>query len=109
MAYDKSLAQRTREILRRKRDVSEKEQFGGIGFLIRGNMACGVLGKELLVRVGPANHEEALRNKSAKPFAISGRPSKGWVLVTTSGTKADADLEKWVEVGVKFARSLPAK
>ena len=109
MTYDKTLAQRIRAILRRKRDVSEMEQFGGIGFLIRGNMACGVLGKELLVRVGPANHEEALRNKSAKPFAISGRPSKGWVLARASGLKADADLEKWVELGVKFARSLPAK
>lgn len=109
MAYDKALAQRVRKLLSRRREVSEMEKFGGIGFLIRGNMACGVLGKELLVRVGPAKHEEALGSRGAKPFAISGRPAKGWVLIAPSGTRAEADLKKWVGLGVRFARSLPGK
>lgn len=109
MAYDKNLAQRVRERLRKRRGVSEMERFGGIGFLIQGNMACGVLGKELLVRVGPAKHEEALGSRNTMPFAISGRPAKGWVLVTPAGTKAEVDLERWVEMGVRFVRSLPAK
>jgi TfoX/Sxy family transcriptional regulator of competence genes len=109
LAYDKILAQRVRDTLRQRREVTEKELFGGIGFMIRGNMACGVLGNGLLVRVGPAKQEEALRDHNAKEFAIAGRPSKGWVLVARSGTKTDTDLRKWVELGVAFAKSLPAK
>ncbi len=109
MPYDEALASRVRKLLGGKRTLTEKEQFGGIGFLVRGNMACGVLKQSLLVRVGPDRHAEAMGMKGAGPFALTGRPSKGWVLVGPSGLKSEASLAKWVEMGVEFAGSLPAK
>ena len=109
MTYDLVLADRVRKVLRGKRNITEKEQFGGIGFLVRGNMACGVLKGSLLVRVGPDRHDEAMRMKGAGPFAITGRPSKGWVLVGPGGLKSEDGLRTWIEMGVEFAKSLPAK
>ena len=109
MTYDLVLADRVRKVLRGKRNITEKEQFGGIGFLVRGNMACGVLKGSLLVRVGPDRHDEAMRMKGAGPFALTGRPSKGWVLVGPSGLKSQESLKRWIEMGVEFAKSLPAK
>jgi len=110
MPYDQTLAKRIRKALDRQPSVSEKEMFGGIGFLIRGNMACGVHAGDMIVRVGPAAHEAALREAHARPFDLSGgRPAKGWLLVDAAGVKTPADLKKWVERGAAFARSLPAK
>jgi hypothetical protein len=108
--YDKVLADRIRKAFGRQPSLSEKEMFGGIGFLIRGNMACGVHDLEMIVRVGPAAHEAALKEAHVRPFDLSGgRPAKGWVLVKPGGVKRPADLKKWVERGVVFARSLPPK
>jgi TfoX/Sxy family transcriptional regulator of competence genes len=109
MAYDRVLADRVRSALKGKRKIVEKEQFGGIGFLLQGNMACGVIKNDLLVRVGPERHDEAMRARGAAPFAITGRPSRGWVLVRPAALKSDADLKKWIEMGLAFAGSLPAK
>jgi len=109
VAYDAKLAERIRKLLTRRSSVTEKEQFGGVGFLYRGNMAVGVLGADLLVRVGPQQHEAALKSPHARPFALTGRPSKGWVLVGPSGVKSAAGLQKWVELGLAFAKTLPAK
>jgi TfoX/Sxy family transcriptional regulator of competence genes len=110
MAYDKTLADRIRKTLRRQSSLTEKEMFGGVGFLIRGNMACGVHQREMIVRVGPAAHEAALREAHVRPFDLSaGRPARGWVLVKPAGVKTPSELKKWVERGVAFARSLPAK
>lgn len=109
MAYDLKLAQRVRTTIGSASGLSEKEQFGGIAFLIRGNVACGIIGEELLVRVGKELHDEAVQMKGAKPFSLTGRPSKGWVLVGRSGLKGPAALKKWVEMGMEFARSLPPK
>jgi TfoX/Sxy family transcriptional regulator of competence genes len=110
VGYDKSLADRIRKTLGRQPALTEKEMFGGVGFLIRGNMACGVHDRELIVRVGPDSHEAALRQAHVRQFDLSaGRPAKGWVLVKPAGVKTPAQLKKWVERGVAFARSLPAK
>ncbi len=109
MAYDEKLAERIRSLLHRRPHLSEKEQFGGVGFLYRGNMAVGVLGADVLVRVGPEQHEAAMKSPHARPFALTGRPSKGWVLVGPGGVKSAADLKKWVELGLAFAKTLPAK
>ena len=110
MPYDKALADRIRKALGRRASLSEKEMFGGIGFLIRGNMACGVHDREMIVRVGPAAHDAALKETHVRPFDLSGgRPAKGWILVKPAGLKTPADLKKWVERGVAFARSLPGK
>jgi TfoX/Sxy family transcriptional regulator of competence genes len=109
MAYDLALAQRVRELIKPSKEVTEREQFGGVAFLLGGNVACGVLGDELLVRVGPERHEEAMKSKGAKPFSLTGRPSKGWILVGQAGLKPPANLRKWVEMGLDFAKTLPAK
>jgi TfoX/Sxy family transcriptional regulator of competence genes len=109
MAYNQRLASRVRGILKGRKQITEKEQFGGIGFLVRGNMACGVLGEDLLVRVGPAGHEAAIANRHARPFALTGKPSRGWVLVEPSGLRTEPGLRRWVELGLRFAQSLPSK
>lgn len=109
MAYDLTLAQRVRKLIGSSEGLSEREQFGGIAFLLRGNVACGILGDELLVRVGPERHEEAMRSKEARPFSLTGRPSKGWILIRQAGLKSPASLKRWVEMGLDFAGTLPPK
>jgi len=109
MAYDKVLADRIRRLLGARRGIREMEQFGGVGFLVKGNMALGVIGSDLLVRVGPDSYEDALKTPHTKAFAMTGRPMRGWVLVRPAGTKHPAGLKKWVEQGLDFARRLPAK
>lgn len=109
MAYSHELADRIRDELVPEKDVTEREMFGGIGFMVTGNMACGVIGDELMVRVGPDLHHDALTRPHAREFDFTGRPMKGWVTVGRDGVIDDADLEMWVRLGVAHAKSLPAK
>ena len=83
--------------------------FGGIAFLLNGNMCCGVHDDELIVRLDPDRTEQALREPHVRVFDLTGRPMKGWVLVAPGGVAADDDLRSWIGQGVKYARSLPAK
>jgi TfoX/Sxy family transcriptional regulator of competence genes len=89
--------------------LEEKKMFGGVGFLIRGNMAVGVHGQDLIVRVGRERYEEALSHPHARLFDISGKPSVGWVLVAPDGFAVESDLRQWIKQGAEFAQSLPAK
>jgi hypothetical protein len=109
MAYDEVLAQRISEILKVQPELVEKKMFGGIGYLLNGNMACGVHKDALVVRVGPENYEQALSDSHTGQFDITGRPMKGWVLVEVEGIELDEDLENWVKKGVDFALTLPPK
>ena len=109
MAYDEGLAQRVREEMIELPGFVEKEMFGGIGFMLQGNMACGVNGEDLIVRVGRERYEDALAQPHTKPFDMTGRPMKGWVMVSPQGVEADEDFRGWVQQGVEFASSLPAK
>jgi TfoX/Sxy family transcriptional regulator of competence genes len=109
MAYDETLAKRVRGVLKRRRGVTEKRMFGGLAFMVNGNMACGVLGADLMVRVGPERYEAALKKAGARPMDFTGRPMKGMVYVGPRGTRAKPSLEAWVAHGVSYARSLPAK
>ena len=109
MPYDEGLAQRIREALEEVPDCVEKKMFGGIGFMVRGNMACGVHGDELIVRVGTDQAELALDNPNVRPFDLTGRPMKGWFWVASSGCEEDTELKAWVQQGVAFVLSLPAK
>ena len=109
MAYDEGLAQRIREVLGEQPGLVEKKMFGGIGFMVHGNMACGVHKDAFIVRVGPEKHEEALARPHTKPFDITGRAMKGWIMVTSDGYESDEALEDWVQQGLDFALSLPAK
>ena len=109
MAYDTELAQQIRAALSGQKALSEKEMFGGIGFMIAGNMACGVTGDDLLVRVGPEAYEAALGIENVGVFDMTGRPMRGWVVVAGRAIKTEADLRSWVEKGITFARTLPEK
>lgn len=109
MAYSEELVQRIRDEIGDHPALVEKQMFGGIAFMIQGNMSVGVAGDELMVRVGKENDEDALAKPHVRPFDLSGRPMAGWVLVRADGTTADADLAAWIETGVAYAESLPAK
>ncbi|MBI1879885.1 MAG: TfoX/Sxy family protein [Chloroflexi bacterium] len=87
----------------------EKKMFGGMAFMTQGNLACGVSKNELLVRVGPERHAEAINRPHARTFDMTGRPMQGWVMVAADGYEADEALADWVRMGVEFALSLPAK
>jgi len=109
MAYDEGLLHRVRTLLDEGPEVEEKKMFGGVGFMLQGNMACGILNDDLIVRVGPDQYEEALAAPHARPFDITGRPMTGWVMVGPAGYAEDEELEHWVRQGLTFAGSLPAK
>ena len=109
MAYDEKLAARVREVLGRRRGVTEKKMFGGLAFMANGNMACGVLGDDLMVRVGSDVYDEALKKPGAREMKFTGRPMRGMVYVGRQGYRRKPSLEAWVLRGLKFARSLPPK
>lgn len=108
MSQDDLLAQKIRAELGKVGFV-EKKMFGGIGFMIRGNMACGINKGNLIVRVGPEKDAEALSRPHARPFDMTGRPMAGWVMVEPKGYEAETDLKEWIRQGVEFAKTLPAK
>jgi hypothetical protein len=109
MAYDLALAERIRAELGEHPAMTERQMFGGIGFMVGGNMAVGVIGDELMVRVGPDAHDEALARVGAHEFDMTGRPSRGWVVVASEGFGSAADFAEWVRTGVAYAESLPPK
>jgi TfoX/Sxy family transcriptional regulator of competence genes len=109
MAYDEGLAQIVREFLEEKPTYIEKKMFDGIGFLLQGNMACGIINDDLIVRVGPANYEDALKLPHSREFDITGRSMKGWVMVSSDGFDSEEVILKWVNRGVDFVLSLPPK
>jgi len=108
MAYNLKLAERIRSELNGVPFV-EKKMFGGVGFLLNGNMACGVNKDNLIVRVDPEKHTALLKKPHAKPFDLTGKPMKGWLIVEAAGVKTDRQLSAWVKEGVEFALTLPAK
>jgi hypothetical protein len=109
MAYNQDLAQRIRDILGETSGLIEKQMFGGIGFMIQGNMACGVNKDDLIIRVGSDQYDNALTEAHTRVFDMTGRPMRGWIVVTVKGYEASSDLKDWVERGVSFAKSLPPK
>lgn len=109
MAHDQGLAQRCREQFTVGQPLEEKKMFGGIGFLLHGNMACGIHKDKLVVRVGPEHYQEALSQPSVYEFDITGRSMKGWIMIPADELTDDAVLKKWLEAGLAFARTLPAK
>ena len=109
MAYNRGLADDIRSRLADRTDVVEKEMFGGIAFMVSGNMAVGVSGDELMVRVGKDAHEESIALPGARTFDKSARPMRGWVSVAPNGMVEDAQLAGWITRGVAFAESLPPK
>jgi TfoX/Sxy family transcriptional regulator of competence genes len=109
VAYDEALAERVRELLTARSAVTEMKMFGGIAFMVGGNMAVGVSGDELMVRLDPADGEKALAEDGVRVFDMTGRPMKGWILVSPDRTTDEAGLSEWVEAGADYAASLPPK
>ncbi len=108
MAYNLKLAERIQSELKGLPFV-EKKMFGGVGFLINGNMACGVNKDNVIVRVSPEKHAELLTRPHTRPFDMTGRPMKGWLIVEPEGCKTNKQLSDWVKEGVEFALTLPPK
>jgi TfoX/Sxy family transcriptional regulator of competence genes len=110
MAFDEDLAERVRERLTRMKNVEEKKMFGGVGFLLNGNLLVGVRKDSLLVRIGPEQSDEALQEPHVSEFKITGRGTmKGWIVVDLEGIETDDQLNTWIQRAVKFVRTLRAK
>ncbi len=109
MPFDETAAMRIRPLLSRRKGFEEKKMFGGIGYLLNGNMCCGVWKEFLILRVGPAAYEESLAQDFVREFDITGRSVKGWVMVEPLGYESLEDLKTWVKLAAIFTTSLPAK
>lgn len=109
MAFDERLAARIRSRLGRTAGLSEKRMFGGLAFLVNGNMCCGVHGERMIVRLAPDRTAAALAEPQAAPFDLTGRVMQGWVLVGPKGLDTAAALGKWVGIAKRYASSLPPK
>ena len=109
MSYDETLAARVRKGLSRSSGVTERSMFGGIAWMLDGNMFVGIVKDELMVRVGPDAHDAAVAEAHARIMDFAGRPMKGYVFVAAEGLDTDASLAGWVERGAAFAATLPAK
>src|SRR5215813_10493220 len=109
MAFSEKLAERIRRQFARRKRIAGKKMFGGIGFLLNGNLLVGVWKDSLIARLGPEQAEEALREPHVKEFDITGRAMKGWVLVAPEGVEDDEKLTGWIGRATRFVRALPAK
>jgi hypothetical protein len=110
MAYDEELGERLRALLQNERGLSEKKIFGGLAFLINGNMAVSASSKGgLLLRVDPSETETLVAQPHAEPFEMRGRDMTGWLRIAPEGVRTDKELRRWAAIGTAYARSLPAK
>ncbi|MEM9493140.1 MAG: TfoX/Sxy family protein, partial [Myxococcota bacterium] len=106
---DPILVERVREALGRRPGVTGRQMFGGVAFMIRGTMCCGVVGRDLMVRVGPRYYEDALGRPGARPMDFTGRPLRGFVYVGGEWVAGERELAAWIDRGLRFAESLAAK
>ena len=109
MAYNEQLAERIRKAMSSTPGYSERKMFGGLAFMLNRNMACGVIGDELMVRLDYEDAERALGEEHVRPMDFTGKPLRGMVYVATAGVSADADLASWVDAGADYAATLPPK
>ena len=109
MAYDEKLAGRIRRVLSEGSKVEEKAMFGGLAFMVRGHMSCGLVQEKLMVRVDPADYERLLAEPGAKPMDFTGRPMRGFLYVSHSAIATAPALRKWIARGLAFAENLPPR
>lgn len=109
MAYSESLAARIRECIGRRKGIAEKKMFGGVGFLLHGNMLVGVWKDSLIVRLGLEQGLAARKRPHVREFDVTGRPMKGWVLVEPDGLDDDKELAAWIALATEFVKTLPPK
>ena len=109
MVYKEEIGTRIKELISGWKNTEEKKMFGGICHLLNGNMFCGVHKEFLILRLGPDRAAVALKLPHVRPFDITGRPMKGWVMVAEDGFKRDKDLKNWLTKAKAFANTLPKK
>jgi len=109
MAYNEQIEQRIQQAIKGWQNTTHKKMFGGVCHLLNGNMFCGVHKDYLILRLGAEKGGAVLKRKHARPFDITGRPMKGWVMVSEQGFASDADLADWLALAREFADSLPPK
>ena len=109
MAYDLKLAERVARLLKGRKRIIQRQMFGGVCFLLNGHMCCGVESRRLMVRVGPEQYNAALGKRHARPMDFTGRPLNGFVFVMPEGVRSREALKGWVDLGVRYASSLPPK
>jgi TfoX/Sxy family transcriptional regulator of competence genes len=109
MAFDERLARRVRALLVNQHELDERRMFGGLAFMLHGHMCCGILGAELMARVGPEHYEDALAQPHARVMDFTGRASKGTVMVAAEGIESDDALDAWIRRCVAFASTLPVR
>jgi hypothetical protein len=109
VAYSQSLAERVRQAFAGSRGVAEKKMFGGLCFLLHGNLCVGIWKNSLIARLGPVHAAAALQQPDVGEFDITGRPMKGWVMIDPDGLETDEQLANWVRQGSEFVRTLPRK
>lgn len=109
MSYDEGLFQRISMLLKGTKGVEPKKMFGGICFMHKGNMLCGIDGQRLMVRVGPDQYNHTLSLKHASVMDITGKPMKGFIFVSGEGYKTNKGLSKWLDLGLNFTATLPPK
>lgn len=109
MSYDEKIALRVRKLLSRRPSLTERRMFGGVCYMLNGNMCCGVLNDELIVRVAPDQYEAAMKRAHTRVLDFTGKPMKGFVVVLPKGYRSDKAFKDWIAMGVQCARSRPAK
>ena len=109
MAYDDELAKRIRQVFGARRDISERKMFGGLAFLLRGRMCCGIVGSDLMVRVADAEFDVVMRGRHVRPMDFTGKPLRGFVYVSPPGFRAAAALRTWLSRGERVAQEKAAR
>jgi TfoX/Sxy family transcriptional regulator of competence genes len=109
VAFDQVLAERVRAVLARGRAVDARRMFGGIAFMVGGHMVCGVVGQDLMLRLGSDAAAQALREPHVRPMDFTGRPTRGAVFVSAEGLREDRDLERWIGAAAAFVAMLPPR
>jgi len=109
MAYDEGMAQRIREEMQEIPDVAEKKMFGGLAFMVHGNMCAGIVGETLMLRVGPDQYDQALTKPHARKMDFTGKPMTGFVYVDAAGFESDNDLRRWLKTALNYVGNLPPK
>jgi TfoX/Sxy family transcriptional regulator of competence genes len=109
VAYDEELAKKIADVLAEQGDFDERKMFGGIAFMVKGHMCCGVINKDIMLRLGPEGAAKALDDAHVRPMDFTGRPMKGYVYIAKEGLQTDAKLRKRIQAALDFVATLPAK
>jgi TfoX/Sxy family transcriptional regulator of competence genes len=109
MAYDERMAERVRKLLKRRKGITERKMFGGLAFLLNGNMCCGIIEKDLMLRLGEEGAAKALKRGHTREMDFTGKPLKTMVYVSAAGYRSDDQLRGWVNQAISFVKTLPTK